>query len=185
MSLKGKEPASNAPREKEQLRKVIVYADNFQMATNAVAKFNHEKPLKDTVQLENDGFYAFFENWQSRNSAQESASGLAHVRLIIGQYKCGSGELGKPFVGHGYDLTKPPEDIPIYKKVYGAPWKPYVEYFWADHYFSESKNYIPGDKNGWLRVSRPNTYVYGGKVRSELCRRPGRDLLEYLKGQGK
>lgn len=111
MSLKGKEPASNAPREKEQLRKVVVYADNFQMATNAVAKFNHEKPLKDTVQLENDGFYAFFENWQSRKSAQESASGLAHVRLIIGQYKCGPGELRKSFVGHGYDLTKPPEDI--------------------------------------------------------------------------
>lgn len=172
MSLKGKEPASNAPREKEQLRKVIVYADNFQMATNAVAKFNHEKPLKDTVQLE-------------KNSAQESASGLAHVRLIIGQYKCGPGELRKSFVGHGYDLTKPPEDIPIYKEVYGAPWKPYVEYFWADHYFSESKNYIPCDKNGWLRVSRPNTYVYGGEVRSELCQRPGGDLLEYLKGQGK
>lgn len=53
------------------------------MAKTAVAKVNHENPLGDIVQPEHDGFYCFLENWQSRNSTQESASGFAHVRLVV------------------------------------------------------------------------------------------------------
>lgn len=75
-------------------------------------------------------------------------------------------------MGHGYDLIKPPEDIPGSQKTYGAPWEPNAEYFWANHYFSKANG-----KTGQLAVSRPNIYVYGGKVEYELCQRPTKDFM--------
>lgn len=47
-----------------------------------------------------------------------------------------------------------------------------------------SRKLTRSNKNEWLGVSRPNTYVYGGKVKSELCRRPGKDFLGFLKDKG-
>ena len=103
---------------------------------------------------------------------QESASGPAHVRLVVGQYKCRTEEV---LVRHGYDPVKPPEDIPVSQKTYEASWQPNVEYFWANHYFSKANG-----KTGQLAVSRPNTYVYGGKVKYGPYQRPTKDFMDLL-----
>ena len=130
------------------------------------------KPLRDIVQPTHDLSYAFFEKWESQNSMQESASGLAHIRLVIDQYKCRTEEV---FMGHGYYLIKPAEDMPGSQKTYRASWEPNAEYFWANHYFSKANG-----MTGQLAVSRPNTYVYGGKVEYELCQRPTKDFMGLL-----
>lgn len=88
---------------------MYVYPDNFGMANDAFTN-STVKIVSNIIQPKQNGFYTFFENWQSRNSAQESASGLAHARLVVGQYKFGKEEV---FVRHGYDLVKPPEHIPV------------------------------------------------------------------------
>lgn len=175
--------SDDSQRKKMQMRRSKVDPDNFSTANNTVFQFNRGKPQRERVELEDNGYYAFLEQWQSRDCAQESASGFAHIRLIVGQYMC---KEEKAFNGYAYDLVKPAENMPIAQKIYRCPWEPNVERFGANHYYKEAKLEVPGDKNGWLSVSRANTYANGGKVKSEILegQKTEKDVLRYLKDQG-
>ena len=138
---------------------------------------------KANVNLEHNRFYAFLERWQSHNSAEECASGFSHVRLVMGEY-LNEGAC-KTLEAHAYDLAKE-QNTPTLKKIYGGPWDHNVEEFWADHYFKEKDDNVPGDKDGWARVSKANSYVYGGKVKPGVIKEGNRlakardDVQNYL-----
>lgn len=93
------------------------------------------------------------------------------------------------FEGNAYDLVK--HSAPVPKKIYGAPWDENVEVFWANHYFKPADEETPGDFNGWLKASRPNSYIYGGKVKpgttkegSNTNKHARDDVESYLSSQG-
>ena len=146
-----------APRPEKLKTKEHFDPDNFNMANEAAKTAN--------VDLEHGGFYAFLEKWQSHNSAEECASGFSHVRLVVGQYM---NKQRKTLEGNAYDLIKDPAPVP--KKIYGAPWDENVEDFWANHYFKAADEKTPGDKDGWLKASKANSYTYGGKVKPGIVK---------------
>lgn len=152
--------------------------DNFRMANQAAEKAN--------VDLEHNGFYIFLEKWQSHNSAEECASGFSHVRLVVGEYLNKGAR--KTLDAYAYDLVKE-QNTPTLQKIYGGPWDHNVEEFWADHYFKPKDDKVHDDKDGWVRVSKPNSYVYGGRVKPGVIKEGNRlakarnDVQEYLIAQ--
>lgn len=132
------------PRPKVQKTNAVSDPDNFKMANDAAKAANAD--------LEHNHFYAFLEKWQSHNSAEECASGFSHVRLVVGEY-LNKGR--RTLDANAYDLVKE-QGTSALKKVYGGPWDHNIEEFWANHYSKE---------DGWLAVSRANSYVYGGEVK--------------------
>lgn len=86
MTRKGKERASNdgpKPKIVKKARESKMHADNFRMATGAVAQFNRGKPMDQRVELQHDELYGFFEKWQSQNSAEEAAYHQQHSTIKV------------------------------------------------------------------------------------------------------
>ena len=163
------------PRPKVDKTDELSDPDNFKMANDAARKAN--------VNLEHNGFYAFLEKWQSHNSAEECASGFSHVRLVVGEYMTRG---RRTLDAYAYDLVK--EQTTPLKRIYGGPWDNNVEEFWANHYHKKDDN-DPEDEGGWLKVSKPNSYVYSGKIKPGVIKEGHRlikardDVQNYLISQ--
>lgn len=95
----------------------------------------------------------------------------------------------KTLDGNAYNLLKDPDTTP--EKIYGAPCDENVEDLQVDQNFKATNEKISGDKDGWLKASRANSYTYGGKVKpgvvqeeSNIHQQVRKYVKNYLSNQG-